>query len=163
GRLQFGFPYPPLSLLVAMPGQLLAGDHRFAQLAAIELSAVLMAFMRLRGFGILAALLYLTTPRIFFVLQQAWTEPFLVLRPAAPVFAACRSRDAAAWWYGAFLALKQYLVFAVPAALLLLAWPLRWNEVRRFYGRSAIVVCALTVPFFLWNPASFWKSVVMLQ
>src|SRR5207344_3205983 len=70
GRLHFGFPYFPLSLLVAMPGQLFDEDSRYAQLVAIELAAVLMAFTRPRGFGVVAAALYLTTPRLFFVLEQ---------------------------------------------------------------------------------------------
>ena len=51
GRLQFGFPYFPLSLLLSMPAQLFGGDERYAQLAAIELAAVLMAFARPRGLG----------------------------------------------------------------------------------------------------------------
>ena len=93
GRLQFGFPYPPLSLLLAWPGKLFGGDHRYAQLVAMELAAGLMAFARPKAFGPIAAVLYLTTPRIFFVLQQSWTEPFVVLGLAAVVFVACRSYE----------------------------------------------------------------------
>ncbi len=37
GRLQFGYPYPPLTLLLALPGHLL-GDFRYAQLAALTLA-----------------------------------------------------------------------------------------------------------------------------
>ena len=59
GRLQFGFPYFPLSLLLAMPGQLLTGDHRYAQLVALELAAILMAFAQPKGFGPIAAALFL--------------------------------------------------------------------------------------------------------
>jgi len=95
GRLQFGYPYLPLSLLVAMPGQLFGGDSRYAQLVAIELAAIFMAFARPRGFGIVAAALYLTTPRLFFVLEQSWTEPFLVLGVTAVLFAACRPEQTA--------------------------------------------------------------------
>jgi uncharacterized membrane protein len=162
GRLQFGFPYPPLSLLLATPGEFF-GDHRFAQLAAMELSALLMTFARPGGAGLIAAALYLTTPRTFFVLHQAWTEPFVVLGLSAVVFAACRSRKAASSWFGAFIALKQYLVLGLPAALLLLPWPLTRGDLQRFAVRSAGVALAVTLPFVLWNPAGFWKSVVTLQ
>jgi hypothetical protein len=160
GRLQFGFPYLPLSLLLALPGQLLGGDHRYAQLVAMELAAVLMAFMRPNGFGAIAAVMFLTTPRIFFVLEQSWTEPFVVFGLAAVVFVACRHARAVPWLFGGFLALKQYLVLAVPAALLL-GW--RPREMPGFFARAAIVAAAVTLPFVLWNPYAFWKSVVALQ
>jgi len=163
GRLQFGFPYLPLSLLTALPGQLLGGDHRYAQLVAMEAAALLMAFARPAGFGAMAAVLYLTTPRIFFVLEQSWTEPFVVLGLAAVMFAACRRRRALPWLFGAFLALKQYVVFALPAALLLVPRPLNRRDVVRLFGKAAAVAAAVTLPFFLWNPSGFWHSVVRLQ
>lgn len=160
GRLQFGFPYFPVSLLLALPGQLLGGDHRYAQLAALELSAVLMAFARPRGFGGIAAALFLTTPRVFFVLEQAWTEPFVVLGVASVVFAACRYERAVPWMFGAFLALKQYLVLAIPAAWLLVR---RRGDVIPLLVKASLVATAVTIPFILWSPGDFWKSVVALQ
>jgi hypothetical protein len=160
GRLQFGFPYLPLSLLLAMPGQLVAGDHRYAQLVALELAAILMAFTRPNGFGALAAALFLTTPRIFFVLEQAWTEPFVVLGLAVIVFFACRYVPAVPWLFGGFFALKQYLAVAIPATVLLVRHP---REALRLVAAAATVASALTLPFILWNPGAFWKSVVALQ
>jgi hypothetical protein len=162
GRLQFGFPYFPLSLLLAIPGQFL-GDHRYSQLIAIELAAILMTLARPGGFGAIAAVLYLTTPRLFFVLEQSWTEPFVVFGLAAVVFAACRYSRAVPWLFGAFVALKQYLVFALPVALLLIAWPLDRARVVRFFGKAAVVGAIVTLPFLAWNPNGFWHSVVMLQ
>jgi hypothetical protein len=163
GRLQFGFPYFPLSLLAVLPGQLIAKDPRYAQLVAIELSAVLMAYARFDGFGPIAAALYLTTPRIFFVLEQSWTEPILVLGLAAVVFAACRHSRAVPWLFGAFLALKQYLVFALVAAPLLVPSPLDRRKLVTLLIKAATLGAVVTVPFFLWNPAAFWASVVTLQ
>ena len=163
GRLLFGYPYFPLSLLVVMPGQMLAGDTRYAQLAAIELAAVLMAFSRRTSYGVVAAALYLTTPRIFFVLEQSWTEPFLVLGLAAVAFAACRRSRAVPWLFGAFVALKQYLVFALPAAVLLVGWPFDRRVLLTLMAKAATLAAAVTLPFFLWNPAAFWTSVVTLQ
>ena len=162
GRLLFGFPYPPLSLLVTMPAELLAGDFRYASLMALELAAVLMAFARPKGFGGFAAALYLTSPRIFFVLDESWTEPLVVLGLAFVVFAACRSRRAAPWLLGGLLALKQYLVFVVPAAWLLVA---HWNRTSatRLFAPAFLVAGVVTLPFFLWNPHAFWHSVVALQ
>jgi hypothetical protein len=163
GRLQFGFPYFPLSLLLSMPGQVFGKDPRYAQLAAIELAAVLMALARPRGLGVIAAALYLTTPRIFFVLEQSWTEPFLVLGVSAVVFAACRRSRLVPWLFGAFIALKQYLVFALPAAVLLVGWPLDRRKLATFVAKAAILGAGVTLPFVIWNPAAFWNSVVTLQ
>ncbi len=163
GRLQFGFPYFPLSLLVAVPGQVFGKDPRFAQLVAMELAAVLMAFARPRGFGLLAATLLLSTPRIFFVLEQSWTEPFVVFGLAAVAFGACRMPRAVPWLFGAFVALKQYLVFALPAAALLVGTPINWRRVSALLTKAAVVGAVITLPFFFWNPTAFWKSVVTLQ
>jgi hypothetical protein len=67
------------------------------------------------------------------------------------------------WLFGAFVALKQYLVLALPAALLLMRWPVNRDQSRRLYGGAAIVAAAVTLPFLAWNPSAFWKSVVTLQ
>lgn len=163
GRLQFGFPYFPLSLLVAVPGQVFGKDPRFAQLAAMELAAILMAFSRRQGFGLLAAALFLSTPRIFFVLEQSWTEPFVVFGLATVAFAACRMPRAVPWLFGAFVALKQYLVFALPAAALLVGTPIAWRRVMALLTKAAVVGAVITLPFFFWNPTAFWNSVVTLQ
>lgn len=163
GRLQFGFPYFPLSLLVSMAGQVFGRDPRYAQLAAIELAALLMACARPRGLGTIAAALYLTTPRIFFVLEQSWTEPFLVLGVSAVIFAACRRSRLVPWLFGAFIALKQYLVFALPAAVFLIERPFDRGKLARFLTKAAILGAAVTLPFVIWNPRAFWTSVVALQ
>src|SRR5271165_199039 len=46
GKLTVAPPYPPLSLLMVLPAFMLTGDIRYAQLAAIALSTVLMALAR---------------------------------------------------------------------------------------------------------------------
>ena len=46
GRLQFGFPYPPLSLLLAIPGSVFGGDFRYSQLVAMTTTGVLIACAR---------------------------------------------------------------------------------------------------------------------
>lgn len=163
GELQFGFPYFPLSLLAAMPGEMLASDPRYSQLAAIELTALLMVLARPGGLGAIAAVLYLTTPRLFFVLEQSWTEPFVVLGAAAVVVAACRAPRLTPWLFGAFVAIKQYLVFALPAAVLLVRRRDGLSGVMRLLVQAAVVGAAITLPFVLWDPAAFVKSVVTLQ
>ncbi len=123
GRLTFGFPYPPLSLFLAIPGHLF-GDHRYSQLAAMTASGALMAYARPGRLGALAGALFLFTPRGLFVLEQSWTEPFLVFLLSATVFAACRRETWVPYLFGLFVVVKQYLVFVVPLAWLILRRPL---------------------------------------
>ena len=86
--LAFGFPYLPMSLYMATFGYALTGDCRAAQATALVASAVLIYLARPGAISILAATLLLSTPRIFFILMNAWTEPLLVLWMAAAVYCA---------------------------------------------------------------------------
>jgi hypothetical protein len=118
GRLLFGYPYPPLSLLLVLPGYLF-GDFRYALLAATTLAGALIALARPSRIATAAAALFLFTPRGFFVLEAGWTEPLVVLLLAAVVFALCRGLRAAPILFGLLLVTKQYLVLAAPLALFL--------------------------------------------
>ena len=161
GRLLFGYPYPPLSLLMALPGHLL-GDFRYAQLVATSLAGALVAFAR-RGstWSIAAAAVLLFTPRGFFVLEAGWTEPFAVLLLAATVFAACR-RQSAAWLpLGLLVAVKQYLVLALLLSPLL-PTGLR-SRTPALLWKALFVAAAVTVPFALWDLSAFIHSAVLLQ
>jgi hypothetical protein len=164
GRLRFGFPYPPLSLLLALPGHVLGKDYRYSQLMATALAGGLMAYARPGRVAAAAMALFLFTPRTFMVLEQGWTEPYAVLLVAATVFVACRFRRALPYVLGLLLAVKQTLVFAAPAALLLLPRPLpSRRELLLFAGKAAGVATAVTLPFVLWNPRAFFWDVMMLQ
>lgn len=159
GVLQFGYPYFPLSLLLALPGQVLFGDYRYSQLAAMALSAAFIAWARPGRVGLAAAALLLFTPRVFFVLEQGWTDPFVLLLLSAVVFVAIRWKPALPWLFGLLLAVKQYTLFMVPAALQLIPRPLG----ARFVLKAVGIGAAVTLPFFLWGPKDFWHDVVALQ
>ena len=67
-----------------------------------------------------AAAVLLFTPRAFFALEQAWTEPFAIVWVAGAIWAAATRRPlVAAAFLGLAVATKQYLALAVPAAWLL--------------------------------------------
>ena len=87
GQVLFGLPYPPLSLLMAIPGQALLGDIRFAELGALVLGATLIAYATSSRVSMLAAATVLFTPRVFFVVEQGWTESFAVCWLGATVYA----------------------------------------------------------------------------
>ncbi|MFZ5469027.1 MAG: hypothetical protein ACOZIN_06255 [Myxococcota bacterium] len=164
GRLKFGFPYPPLSLFLALPGQLFGGDHRYSQLLAMTGAGALMAYARPGRVAPAAAALFLFTPRAFFVLEQGWTEPFAVLLLASVVFAACRLPRALPWAFGLFLAVKQYLVLAIPLGFLLLPRPLpEKKELWRMGGQVVGIGLLVTLPLALWDVKAFLWDVVTLQ
>ena len=163
GRLTFGFPYPPLSLFLAMPGQILAGDFRYSQLAAMTLSGGLMAYSRPGPVASAAAAVFLFTPRVFFVLEEAWTEPFGVLLLALVVFLACRAPKLVPYALGLFFAVKQYLLIVTPLVLLLLPRPMGRHEVRGFLIRVVATAAGVTLPLALINVPKFIWNVVTLQ
>jgi hypothetical protein len=160
--LTFGFPYPPLSLFLILPGIML-NDFRYAQLAALALAALLLARATAGPIGLGAAALLLFTPRVFFVLHEGWTEPLVVLLLAATVVCALRAPRWVWLPLGLWLATKQYLVVAVPLTVLLLPRPWSWRDLWRLWWRAGAVALAVSLPLALWNLPAFVRSVITLQ
>jgi hypothetical protein len=162
GRLQFGFVYPPWSLLMVIPGQLL-GDVRISHLLATAGSAALMGYARPGRLGFLAATLYLFLPRSFFVLELGWTEPLVVALLALVMFCACRAPRGLPWALGLFLVSKQYLVLAVPALFRLVEAGLDRRGLRRAILGAIGLGALVSLPLALWSFRPFWYSVGALQ
>lgn len=174
GRVQSGFSYPPLPLLMALPGSF-PGDVRYAHLGAIALSAVLIAYAprwrgrRASGAAVAAmpaatmpaafgpAVILLFMPTVFYQVRGAWIEPFLLLLACAAVFLAMRGRlTAAAAALGLFAVAKQYAPFALAATPLLATVPRR-----RWLALAAVAIIAgavVTLPLALWNLRAFLHS-----
>jgi hypothetical protein len=161
-RVAFAYPYPPVSLLFAIPGHVLAHDFRYSDLAALIVAAALVAFI---GPGIapkLAACLFLTTPRILFVLEQGWTEPISVLVLAATVFLLFRTPMAGGWAAGILIVTKQYLAIAALPFLRFAIGQRGWRTASMLTA-AAFTAAAATLPFALWHPHAFLNNVVWLQ
>jgi hypothetical protein len=161
--ITYGFPYPPLSLLLALPSYAIAGDVRYAHLTALLISAGLMAYARRGWLGTLATAMFLLVPRSLFVIQLAWTEPFLLLTFSLTIFCACRYRKAMPYALGLFFATKQYSILAFPVIVLLTGERPAWREMFWMLVKAGIVAAIVTVPIFLWNPREMWHSVVQWQ
>lgn len=168
-RVLFGYPYPPLSLLFAVPAQLVADDYRYGQVAALLAGAALIGYARPSLVARLSAVLLLTTPRLFFVLEQGWTEPIAVLLLGAGVWSIGRRPALTPWSLGLLLVSKQYLIVAAPLA---------WRTLRRLPTPSARpdrprpfrhvltaagAALAVTAPFAVWHLPAFIDHVVLLQ
>jgi uncharacterized membrane protein len=159
GRFQT-YPYPPLQLLLTIPGYFL-GDVRWAMLFALLGTAALVAAAGRKREGSpeewpeLAAVLFLCNPLNGVILDRGWTEPILCLAGAASLWAAGRRpRGVLTAALAAVLGIKQYgFLLTVPL----------WAA-RRLTWRVALEAGALTLvtvlPFLLWDPSAFWRGVV---
>lgn len=159
GYAVLGYAYPPLNLYLHTIAYALTHDVRYASLAA-EAVAV-FALLRLGAAtkrGAWAALLFLAFPRGPFVLEQAWTEPFIAGGYALTTLLAVRrpgSRQLA-MVYGLMLGLKQYLVYFVLHGLMLERRPGR-------IALAALAVVVPTVPFLVVDAKSFLDYAVLFQ
>ena len=158
GRITSGFPYLPVSLLVAIPGQLL-GDVRYSQLIAMIVTALVLRRLASDQVGRAAAVLGVASVSAIPVLNGAWTEPTIVALLACLVLALDRRRYSfVAVFLGLFLVSKQYVVIAIPVI-----WLICQRLTRRMISISLGVAIAVTLPFFLADPAAFWKAIVEFQ
>jgi hypothetical protein len=163
GRLQFGYPYTPLPLLFATIGKLFGEDFRYSQLFAMTLSGGLIAALGWwNRIALLAATLFLFTPRGFFVIEQSWIEPYIVCLVAAVALAARRGRRATPWLTGLLLVVKQYMFVLLPLVWLL-PKPKAERSWKSFIGTAAISGAAVSLPLILIQPKPFVDSVVVLQ
>jgi hypothetical protein len=163
GRVHIGFPYPPLSLFLALPGYLLGGDYRYSNLAATTLSGYFIASARPSRMSFLSAALFLTTPCLLPVLKSGWTEPYVVLMLSATVFCACKAPRWLPWALGLLFASKQYAIFAGLAVFLL---PVESDTLKGYAvltGKALLLAAAITLPLALWNVSGFINDVLNLQ
>jgi hypothetical protein len=163
GQLDFGFPYPPLSLFMALPGYLLAGDYRYAQLLALVGAGALLAVARPGRLGTLAAATLLFSPRVFFVLEQGWTEPFVIFLLALTVACACRWPRALPLALGLLLASKQTMVFVPFIAFLLVGGLAGWRAWLGLMWRAGTVALIVSLPLALGALRGFVEAVILLQ
>jgi Glycosyltransferase family 87 len=158
GRVLYGFPYLPTTLLLDIPGRLL-GEVRFVHLGALLATAVLIRHLATDRTGRAMAVLLLSAPVSRVVVNAYWVEPLLGLLLALTVWSMLRGRPG--WTgiaLGLLLASKQYLVVAAPSVLALVRGP-----ARRSFVVAAATAMAVVVPFLAWDPAGFWRAVVQWQ
>lgn len=166
GRTSFGYVYPPLSVIMAVPGQLL-GDVRYSNLAAITGAGALMAYARPSRFSFLAATLFLFMPQVFYMLALCWTDAFVVLLFAAVLFVACRAPRFSSVPLGLLFAVKQYLFLGAPLAFLLV--PLDETNARsqknvwKLLGMSLLVALVISLPLILPARHEFLRNAVLLN
>ena len=158
GQVTYGAPYPPFSLLWAVPGYVL-GDVRLASLAATMVLAALMYGRGRESRGVALSILLVTLPTTGHVIGGSWTESSIAALLGGAVWAVTRRRFmVAAVLLGLLFASKQYMVVALPCLWLLRPYATK-ARVAVFTG----VAAASVVPFLLWNPGDFWRAIVEFQ
>jgi hypothetical protein len=155
-RINVGFPYPPLQLLLTLPGYLLTGDYRYVQALALPLSAALMIAAGRTRLALAASALLLLTPTVFYVVEGSWTEPMVVLMLSIALFCAVRAPRHLWWALGLLFSIKQYTV-----ALLLILPLLRVD--RRTVLKALGAAALINLPFFLWNPGGFLRDLLFFE
>jgi hypothetical protein len=161
GWMKNGFPYPPASLLFALPGYAAVRDFRYSSLAAVTLTGFLIGVLGVGRIPKLAAALFLFMPRTFYVVEMGWTEPFAALMLSITVYLALRRRPGLAASLGVFFALKQHLLLLAPLTHLLPSDHASWRSTLRRLIAAGAAASLLTVPFLLWDPGAFVSSVVL--
>ena len=163
GRVLVGHPYPLLSLAITFASDALTGDYRYGLVVAIAGAAALLAYARPGRIAELAATLFLFMPRVFFVIEQGWTDTLAVFFLALCVFCAFRFRRGLPVALGLLFAVKQYLLAAAPLALFLLDRPWKLRDVLRLAVPSgAIALVLLGVPWLVSGRA-YYHSVIEFQ
>ena len=162
GVLQIGYPYMPLSLLLALPGHLV-GDIRYANLVYFLVSVVLIAHARRSWAAEPAALLLLFSPIAPLALYMGWTDIHVVLMLAVTWYCHARARWLLPYAFGLLLVSKQYMLAMAPLGVLLLPRPWSVRQAWAFGWRAAVPAAVITLPFVLWNPGEFVNGVVMFQ
>jgi len=160
GRVMTGYPYLALNLLWTLPAYLLFGDARYAQLLAIAIAAALMAFTGKSRLSIAATLLFLFTPRIFYIVEMGWTDPLIVLCLATTVFYASRNSKFLPYALGLFLATKQFLIFSFIALPALFKAVSPQYNTRRILQSALATAVIVTIPLILFNVPAFIHSVI---
>ena len=160
GQLMFGFPYPTMHLFFSWPSYALTGDYRYALLIALALSGWMMYLIRPDKIGMLIGLLYVYTPKGFWIAEHGWNEAFIVLIFAGVIYTARHRPNWTPYILGLFLASKQYLFVIAPLVFLLLPQPLSLRKTVSFAVKVALTGLLVTVPFILWDVHAYSHSVL---
>jgi hypothetical protein len=155
-RTECVYPYLPITTVVQVPFEVVFGDVRYASIAALVASALLVR--RVAGPAPAAAalaVLVLLQPKLLTLIELAWTEPLLLLAVCVMVAATLAERPVlAVVGFATALAMKQHMVLLVPLAAW---WPaFGWRKTVAAVSAALVVVA----PFALADLGAFVDDVV---
>lgn len=162
GRALFGYTYPPVMLFLNLPAYVLTGDHRHAEMLALAITAALLGYMRPGRFPKIVALFYLFCPRSFMIVEVSWTDPIMGMLIALTVFCAIRFPRATPYVFGVLVAAKQYSLFYIPLAVLLVPSG-KPRDILTFLVKGGVTGAVLSLPLALLDWPGFMHSAIRLQ
>ncbi len=153
--------YWPGQLLVTLPAYALGGDVRYAMLVAVVVAGVCLRTLARRTDQLPAllqdapALFVWLAPKLFYVLQSAWTEPIPLALLCAAVTARAYGRPwLTAAFVGAAVSSKQTIAVLAPVLLLGLRCSMRHLVL------AATLPFAVLLVFAVWDPAALFEATV---
>ena len=156
--LTFSNPYPPLSIYVSSLGYIVGKDIRYSHLAAIIAVAVLIILINPSRDSLIISYLFLFTPRIFYVLEQSWTEPIALLFTTLAIWSAVKKPKWLPYTLGLMIASKQYFVFVFPFLYFIIPPKTNWRKlIKPFAALTATglfvtaFLALLDISAFIWN------------
>ncbi|MGH7326905.1 MAG: hypothetical protein ACREJX_01015 [Polyangiaceae bacterium] len=147
------YVYPPTQVYLTVPGKFFGEDVRYSMLAALVLIGIACrAIVRKSGLKLPAfaedapALFLWLTPKLFFILEQAWVDPIQICLITLAITAwVYRLRTLSLVLFGIVFSSKQTMFWIAPLAGFTLRWKLRdWII-------AGAVAVAMELPFVIWD------------
>ena len=161
GVVHFGYQYMPLSFYPSFISWRLTGDLRYGGLLALEVAALLIGLCGREPFGRLSASLLLLFGAVYQVVENAWTEPYVICCLAATVYCAARRPKLFPWVLGLLLVSKQHMPLVALPVLLITGY--RWGAIWPVAWRAAVVAATVTLPMAMWDWSAFYRGVFWVQ
>lgn len=162
-RVNFGFPYPPMTMWSILPSYALTGESRYAHVLGWTITGLLIAALSRSRLATGMAVVILLNPMMFRVIESAWTESLFIPLLALTLLCAKRFPKWTPVVLGLLLASKQYFVVLAPVTLLLIPRPWTFAKLLKFYAISCAVGLAVSLPLVMWDVKAFWWSNVTIQ
>ena len=158
GRVVYGYPYLPATLLLDLPAHLVA-DAVWMHLAAMAFAIALAWRMATDQVGRAAVAMLALTHSTPWLILHYWIEPVIIGFFTLTVWGLTRGRRwAVVMGLAMVFSSKQYAVFFLPAV-----WPvLRTAGLRTLVAATALG-CVIVGGFVMMDPHAFFRSVVELQ
>jgi hypothetical protein len=147
------YVYPPTQVYLTLPGKVFGGDVRYSMLGALLIigvcwrAIVRRSRLNLPSFAEDAPSLFLwLSPKLFFILEQAWVDPcqiaLITLAVTAYVF---EKRTLSIILFGVVFSAKQTMFWIAPLAGFIFRW-----TIKDFILAGAVAV-GMELPFVLWD------------
>ncbi|HXX91738.1 MAG TPA: hypothetical protein VEI83_16085 [Acidimicrobiales bacterium] len=154
-EVQNQFEYLPGSAVLLWPFHVVFGDVRYGLLAAMAASALILIRVSPGPIGGLVAALALLYPRATFGLEQAWTDPLVLVTMTATAFLVTRGRRGwAVVAFAACLTCKQSAWLFIPVAAM---WPaFGWRRTLLSVGAAS----AFISPWLIADIHAFYQGAI---